>query len=119
MRGNADTYLSELLRDMLAFLAKHHCSHPYDITPEQWQQDLINASECFAQYTRKFPTPAYDAYCDATVRSINDDGSVTVETPTELLEAWRAEDLAIYNYKMEKLKEGFDLLYKYFPNLWD
>jgi hypothetical protein len=114
-----DAYLANLLRDMTAYLAKHHMSHPYYITPEEWQQTLINISECFAQYNRDLPTPAYDAYCAATTRTKNEDGSITVEAPEDLLQAWREETLAQYNYKMETLKEGFDLLYKYYPSLWD
>lgn len=114
-----DYYLADLLKDMFAYFAKHHMSHPYDVTPEEWQQTLINISECFAQYGRELPTPAYDAYSAAVTRTKNEDGSITVESPNELLEAWREEEREQYEYKMQKLKEGFDLLYKWYPNLWD
>lgn len=114
-----DAYLSDLLRDMFAYLAKHHMSHPYDMTSEEWQQTLINISECFAQYNRDFPTPAYDEYHKTVKRTKNEDGSITVESSLEALEKWRQEEKEQYQHKMEKLKEGFDLLYKYYPNLWD
>lgn len=115
---NMDAYLADLLRDMCAYWAKHHNSHPYEVTAEEWQQILINISECFAQYTREFPQPAYEAFRKGTTR-IKEDGCVTVEAPDELLDAWRKEEQEIYNFKMQKLKEGFDLLYKWYPNLWD
>lgn len=113
-----DAYLAELLKDMFAFWAKHHMSHPYDMSAEEWQQTLINISECFAQYNREFPQPAYEAYHKACIRT-KENGCVTVEAPDELLKAWREEDLKIHEYKMKKLKEGFDLLQKYYSNLWD
>jgi hypothetical protein len=113
-----DSYLADLLRDMFAYLAKHHCSHPYELSPSEWQQTLINISECFAQYNRDFPQPAYEAYAKAYHRTYRN-GWVTAEAPDEYVKAWRDEERKIYEYKMQKLKEGFDLMYKWYPNLWD
>lgn len=113
-----DAYFSELLRDMFAYWAKHHNSHPYEMSSEEWQQTLINMSECFAQYTREFPCPAYEAFHKAVTRK-KIEGGIEIEAPDDLLEAWRQEEREHYEYKMSKLKEGFDLMYKYYPNLWD
>ena len=113
-----DAYFAELLRDMFAYLAKHYISYPYEIFAEEWQQTLINISECFAQYTRDFPTPAYDAFHKATIRR-KIEGGIEIEAPDDLLQAWRDEEKEHYEYKMSKLKEGLDLLYKWYPNLWD
>lgn len=113
-----DAYLADLLKDMFAFWAKHQHSHPYNVTAKEWQQTLINISECFAQYNRDFPQPAYEAFKEATIRK-KEKGCITVEAPDELLQAWREEEQKIHEYKMQKLKEGFDLLYKWYPNLWD
>ena len=113
-----DAYLADLLKDMFAFWAKHQHSHPYNVTAEEWQQTLINISECFAQYNREFPQPAYEAFKKATIRE-KEKGCVTVEAPDGLLQDWREEERKIHEYKMQKLKEGFDLLYKWYPNLWD
>ena len=113
-----DAYLADLLRDMFAYWAKHINSCPYDITIEEWQQTLINISECFAQYTRELPRPAYEALHNATIRR-KIKGGVEIEVPDDLLQAWRNEEKEQYEYKMSKLKEGFDLLYKYYPTLWD
>jgi hypothetical protein len=113
-----NAYLSELLCDMFAYWAKHHNSHPYEVSEEEWQQTLINISECFAQYTREFPTPAYDAFHEAVVRR-KIEGGIEIEAPDDLLQAWRDEEKEHYEYRMKKLKEGFDLLFKYYPNLWD
>ena len=113
-----DAYLSELLRDMFAYWAKHHNSHPYEVSSEEWQQTLINISECFAQYTRDFPTPAYDAFHKATIRR-KIEGGIEIEAPDDLLQAWRDEEKEQYEYRMKKLKEGLDLMYKWYPNLWD
>lgn len=113
-----DAYLADLLRDMFAYWAKHQHSHPYELTAEEWQQTLINISECFAQYNRDLPTPAYDAFHKAAIRT-KIDGGVAIEVPDNLLQAWRDEEIQQHEYKMQKLKEGFDLLYKWYPNLWD
>jgi hypothetical protein len=113
-----DAYLADLLRDMFAYWAKHRNSHPYELSAEDWQQTLINISECFAQYNRELPTPAYDRFHAAVSRE-KIDGGITIEYSDELLQAWREEELKNHEYKMTKLKEGFDLLYKYYPNLWD
>jgi hypothetical protein len=113
-----NAYLADLLRDMFAYWAKHHCSTPYELTSEEWQQTLINISECFAQYNRDFPTPAYDAFHAATTRT-KIKGGTELKYSNELLEAWREEEQKTHEYKMQKLKEGFDLLYKYYPDLWD
>lgn len=115
---NMDAYLADLLRDMCAYWAKHQNSHPYEVTAEERQQTLINISECFAQYTRELPTPAYEAFHKATVRR-KIEGGVEIEAPDDLLQAWRDEEKEPYEYRMKKLKEGFDLLYKWYPNLWD
>jgi hypothetical protein len=114
-----DSYLADLLRDMFAYFAKHHTTHPYYMTAEEWQQILIEISESFAQYTRDLPDPAYKAYSEATIRTKNADGSTTVETPEGLLEAWREEEKANYEYRMNAIKKGFELMLKYYSNLWD
>ena len=49
----------------------------------------------------------------------NEDSSVPMEVPDELLKAWHAEEWSNYELKMQKLKEGFDLLHKYYPHFWD
>jgi hypothetical protein len=49
----------------------------------------------------------------------NEDGSVTIEAPDELFQAWREEEIANFELKGKKLKEGFDLLFKNYPHLWD
>lgn len=115
---NFDAYLADLLRDMFAYWAKHHCSRPHELSAEEWQQTLINISECFAQYNRDFPTPAYDAF-HAAVSRTRVEGGVELGYSNDLLAAWREEEQKIHEYKMQKLKEGFDLLYKYYPTLWD
>jgi hypothetical protein len=113
-----DCYLSELIGDMAKYLAEHNMSHPYDVTTEEWQTILNTISKCFKQYNIERPTPAYEAYDKAMTR-ISEPGCVTVKAPIELLEAWRAEELANDEAKMTELKQGFDLLFKWYQNLWD
>lgn len=114
-----DTYLAMIIGDGLAYLADAHMSHPWDYTPEEWSEKLLYISKCFKQYTEEPDCPAYEAYRNAVKRIKNEDGSITVEAPDELLEAWREEEKRNHEEKMKRLKEGFDLLYEIFPNLWD
>lgn len=114
-----DTYHAELVSNALNYLANHNISHPYDITDEDWKILLEKIAECFKQWNEDPPQPTYEAYRAAVKRIENEDGSITVEAPDELLEAWREEEKRNYENKLSKLKEGFDLLFKYYPNLWD
>ena len=102
---NMDAYISELFRDMFAYWAKHHNSHPYEVSEEEWQQTLINISECFAQYTRNFPTPAYDAFHEAVIRR-KIEGGVEIEAPDDLLQAWRDEEKRTIRISNEKTQRG-------------
>lgn len=114
-----DVYHAELVSNALSYLADHNISHPYDITDEDWKILLEKIAKCFKQWNEDSPQPAYEAYCAAVKRTENEDGGITVEAPEELLEAWREEEKRNYENKLKKLKEGFDLLFKYYPNLWD
>lgn len=102
---NLNTYLAELLKDMFTFWAKHQHSHPYDITAEEWQQTLINISECFAQYNRDFPQPAYETFKEATIRK-KEKGCITVEAPDELLRAGGKKNKRFMNIKCKSSKRG-------------
>lgn len=114
-----DTYLAMVISDGLAHLASVHISHPCGCTPEEWSEKLRYISKCFKQYTEEPDCPAYEAYRNAVMRIKNEDGSITVEAPDELLKAWREEEKRNYEEKMKRLKEGFDLLYENYPNLWE
>ena len=114
-----DSYLAEVIGGALEFLAHNNMSHSYDITDEEWKTKLLHISECFKQYNVDPPCPAYTAYHEAVERIENEAGSISVSAPQELLAAWRDEETRNYENKMKKLKEGFDLLYEIYPNLWD
>ena len=114
-----DAYHSELVAAALRFWADNTNSHPYEVSEDDWKKLLKNIADCFAIWNQELPTPAYDAYRKAVKRIKNEDGSVTVEVPDELLRAWREEEKANYEYKKVKLKEGFDMLYQFYPNMWD
>lgn len=114
-----DTYLAELISSMMRYWAKHNHSYHPEMTNEEWKATLNKIAECFEFWNKDLPTPAYDTYHTTAKRIKNEDGSVTVEAPDELLKAWYAEEQANYELKKQKLKEGFDLLYEYYPHLWD
>ena len=114
-----DTYLARTISTALEFLAQNHMSHPSDMTEEEWEAKLRAVSECFRVYYTELPCPAYELYRDATVRITNPDKSISVDAPDHLFKAWREEELANHEFKMKKLREGFDLLYEVYPNLWD
>ena len=113
-----DTYLSMVISNGLAYLANAHLSYPWNYTPEEWSEKLLYISNCFKQYTEDPECPAYEAYRKAC-RVERESGKVTVFGKEDLLEAWREEEKRNYEEKMKRLKEGFDLLYEIFPNLWD
>jgi hypothetical protein len=114
-----DSYLAHIIGSSLKYLAHHNMSHPYYFSEEDWKAKLLYIAECFRQYNIEPPHPAYEAYQEATERIKNEDGGITVTAPEELLQAWRDEDMRNHKNKMKKLKEGFDLLYQIYPELWD
>ena len=113
-----DTYLAQLIGGALEFLAKSHMSYPHYYTPEEWSEKLMYIADCFKQYNEEKPCPSYEAYKAACSRE-REKGCVTVSFDMDLLRAWREEEERNHNEKMKRLKEGFDMLYEIFPNLWD
>ena len=114
-----DVYFADLMKDIFAFLAKRHMSHPYDVSHTEWQQTLIEISECFAQYNRELPSPAYEAWCSKTERK-KIPGGIELTVPDDVLyEAWRDEEREHQQYKLNSIKRGLELINKWYPNLWD
>ena len=113
------SFHAHIVSEMMAYWADHMHSHHPEMTEEEWQTTLRKISECFAFWNKELPNPAYQAYKKATKRIKNKDGSITVSVPDEEFEAWHKEEWANYELKRQKLKEGFDLLYEYYPHLWD
>lgn len=114
-----EAYHAELVAAMMRYWAKHNHSYHPEMTDEEWKAVMNKIAECFEFWNKDLPTPAYNKYRMAVRRVKNEDGSVTVEIPDELVQAWREEEWANYETKMKKLKEGFDLLYEYYPHFWD
>ena len=114
-----EAYHADLVAAMMRYLAKHNISYHPEMTNEEWKGVMNKIAECFEFWNTDLPTPAYDAYRSSTKRIVNEDGSVTVEVSDELLKAWREEEWTNYKKKLQKLKEGFDLLYEHYPHLWD
>jgi hypothetical protein len=113
------TYHAELVAAMMRYWAGRSNSHHPEMADEEWQAVMNKIAECFEFWNKDLPTPSYDAY-RATVRRVkNEDGSITTECPDGLSEAWRKEEMDNYKMKRQKLKEGFDLLFEYYPHLWD
>ena len=113
-----DTYLAQVISGALEFLSKNHMSHPYDYTPEEWSARLQHIAECFKQYNEEKDCPSYEAY-RAECLVEREKGRVTIFGNEDLLKAWQEEEEHNRKEKMKKLKEGFDLLYEVYPNLWD
>lgn len=114
-----DTYLATVISGALKFLSEHNTSHPWEVTDEEWKEKIKTTSECFSQYNEEPDCPSYRAYHEAVERIENEDGSISINAPEELLRAWHDEEKRNYENKMKKLKEGFDLLYEIYPYLWD
>lgn len=114
-----EAYHAELVAAMMRYWAKHNNSYHSEMTEEEWKATLNKIAECFEFWKKELPTPAYNKYRMAVRRIKNEDGSITVEVPDELVQAWREEEWANFELKEKKLKEGFDLLFKYYPHLWD
>ena len=113
-----EAYHAELVAAMMRYWAKHNHSYHPEMTEEEWKAVMNKIAECFEFWNKDLPTPAYEAFHKAVVRT-EEKGCITAEVPVELIQAWRAEEWNNYELKMQKLKEGFDLLYKYYPHLWD
>lgn len=115
-----DAYLAQLIGGAMEFLAQNNMSRPWEYTDDEWKEKLLHISECFKQYNIEAPTPAYDAWRASVHREESENGCVTVSGGDPgLSRLWKEEELRNYNEKMKKLKEGFDLLYEVYSNLWD
>lgn len=108
-----DSYLAMIIGDALEYLADSHMSHPWGYTPSEWDEKLIYISKCFKQYNEEPETPAYDAWEEARR------GGVDSDKLEELALAWKKEEVTQHEQKMKRLKEGFELLYEVYPDLWD
>lgn len=113
-----DAYLAMVISSVLEFLAQNHMSRPYELDSEEWSEKLQYIANCFKQYNEEKECPAYQKYHEAIERE-KSDGCVTLKIPDDLYAAWREEEMRNYNEKMKRLKEGFDLLFEVYPNLWD
>lgn len=115
-----DHYLAELIAEMLLYKAKHDAGYPADSTPEEWQQWLIDTAALFKEYGRELPeSKAYEAFLEGKKTIKNEDGSITVEYDEELTKAWFEDEAARNEYKMYKLRRGFEKLTERYENLWD
>ena len=113
-----DIYLAMVISGGLEYLAQRHMSLPHDYTSEEWSEKLLYIAKCFKQYTEEPENAAWEAYDKATTIE-RKDGCVTITDNEELRRAYLDEEKRLYQEKMKRLKEGFDLLYEVFPNLWD
>ena len=115
-----DHYLAELISEMLLYKAKFGMSHPWDMSPEDWQQWLIDTAAMFKEYGRDFPeSEEYKAFCAAKKTIKNKDGSITVEYDEELSKAWLEREKTESEYCMCKLRMGLERLGEKFWELWD
>lgn len=115
-----DHYLAQLISDLLLYRAKFGMSHPWDMTPEDWQQWLIDTAAMFKEYGRDFPeSEEYKAFCAAKKTTKNEDGSITVEYDKELSKAWLEREKTESEYRMCKLRMGLERLGEKFWELWD
>ena len=115
-----DHYLAELISEMLLYRAKFGMSHPWDMSPEDWQQWLIDTAAMFKEYGREFPeSEEYKAFCAVKKTTKNEDGSITVEHDEELSKAWLEREKTESEYRMCKLRMGLERLGEKFWELWD
>lgn len=114
-----EAYHADLISAAMRYWANHCHSYPPEMTYEEWNAIINKIADCFEFWNMDLPTPAYEAYRAAVKRVKNEDGSITVDAPEKLVQAWREEEWANYELKRTRLKEGFDLLYKYYSHLWD
>lgn len=108
-----DTYLATVISGALIHLAKCHMSHPADISEEEWSERLLYIASCFRQYCDDPECESYHKWEEAVALGTDS------ETLQKLSKAWHQEETDNYHNKMKRLKEGFDLLYEVYPDLWD
>lgn len=113
-----DVYLAIVISGGLECLAKRHYSLPHGYTSEEWSKKLLYIAECFKQYLEEPENQFFEAYDNAKIIE-RKDGCITLTDNEELRRAYLDEEKRLYEEKMKRLKEGFDLLYEIFPNLWD
>jgi hypothetical protein len=114
-----DSYLAELIGNMLLYKADHDVSYKYDVTPQEWQQKLKDIALLFKFYNEELPTPSYDKYKESMKTIIKDDGEFVADYDQEALLAWREEEKANHERKRVNLKKGFEELLEIYEDLWD
>ena len=108
-----------VIGDGLEHLAKHHMSYPSYMEPDEWTEQLQYIANCFKQYKEEPENIYFDAY-DKSRTIKREAGCVTITEEDEALrKAYFDEEKRLAEEQMKRLKEGFDLLYEVFPNLWD
>lgn len=111
---NFDVYHSELIAAIMTYMQANNNSYPSNMSNEEWHKILKDIAHNFSQWNEDLPTPCYDKYSSAI-----EDKNTTPEMKYKLIKDWAKEEEDNYAYKLKKLKEGFDLLYEHYPNLWD
>ena len=120
IHGTWITIFAELISEMLLYKAKFGMSHPWDMSPEDWQQWLIDTAAMFKEYGRDFPeSEEYKAFCAAKKTTKNEDGSITVECDKELSKAWLEREKTESEYRMCKLRMGLERIGEKFWELRD
>lgn len=114
-----DAYLADVIGNGLKKFADEVHSYPWEETPDTWGKKVREISEYFLAYNEEIENPYQEQFDNAKTRIKNEDGSISVEIPEEIRQAYWDAETELYNAKMAKLKRGFDMLYEVFPNLWD
>lgn len=126
---NLDSYLLEILPEMIDYLRTHTHSYPgygeFD-TPEKWDKFLKEEIVIPLQNAREEQTIQINEY-EEELHSypINfvkqEDGFTTLEfaDPEELRKKWYEREKEISQWRKKELERGLAAMAKHFYNLWD
>ena len=104
-------FYATLIRDSLVEFKKKNEGYPGNLTFEKWQQILDEMITCFSNYVEEIKNPYETQFFNLLHNHENID-------PENIKDKYFTEELEIDNWKTEQLKKGFDLLIKWFPDLW-
>ena len=126
---NLDSYLLEILPEMIDYLREHTHSYPgygeFD-TPEKWNKFLKEEIIIPLQNAREDQTVQKNEYEEELhsypvefVKEENNFTSIRFTEPDELRKKWLEREKEISQWRQQELERGFAAMAKHFYSLWN
>ena len=121
---NLDSYLLEILPEMVDYLREHSHSYPGEHngfpTPESWDSYLKEEIVIPLQNAREEQTTQINEYEEEYFNLSSSSGRfLNTRSDNEVREKWLAREQEINEWRLQELERGLQNLVAVFFNLWD